>query len=82
MKVKMFRGDGADGIREIEQNVNDWLLRSQNITIKDTQTSMCTVGDNRDGELFQYVVVTVWYNEMDSSGEPSSAARAEAEISQ
>ena len=77
----MFRGDGAEGIREVEEKVNDWLSRSQNITINDTQTSMCIVGDNRDGELFQYVVVSVWYDEMDSSSELSSAPRAKAKIS-
>ena len=61
MKFKIFTGLGHDDIKKVEAEINDWLSLGP-IEVRDSQTSLCQVADSSDGERYQCLVVTVWYD--------------------
>ena len=61
MKVKIFQAGGFAHIQKLEDEINTWLDR--NPDVQHVSTAMCQVADNlAEGEGFQHLVVTVWYN--------------------
>ena len=61
MKVKIFTGSGHNGTDKVECEINDWLARPGSGDVRDSQTALCQIADSADGERFQFIVVTVWY---------------------
>ena len=61
MKVKIFMGSGKGGIERIEREINGWMALPGIAEVKDSQTAICQVADSGDGEHYQYIVITVWY---------------------
>jgi len=62
MRLKFFRAGGHDELLELEREVNQWL-EDQNPKIEKVETNMCSVAVSRDGEMYQYAVVSIWYAE-------------------
>ena len=60
MKVKIFNDSGHSGIKKVEDEINNWLSLDS-VEVKDSQTALCQVAESPDGEHYQYLVVTVWY---------------------
>ena len=60
MQVKIFTGLGHADTKKVEDEINKWLSLDT-VEVKDSQTSLCQVADRSDGERYQYLVVTVWY---------------------
>ena len=61
MKVKILQAGGVNDIQELEDELNTWLTR--NPDIQHVSTAMCQVAHNlSEGEGYQHLVVTVWYN--------------------
>ena len=63
MKVKIFVGSGHDDIKKVESEINEWMERLPRLggEVKNSQTALCQVAERSDGERYQYLVVTVWY---------------------
>lgn len=62
MRLKFFRNAGHDGLLRIEKEVNQWLEK-ENPKIEKVETNMCSVADSPQGEMFQYTLVSIWYEE-------------------
>ncbi len=60
MLLKFFKDFGAEGIERIEDEVNQWLEKT-NPKINKVETNMCSVGESPEGETYQYILVSVWY---------------------
>jgi len=60
MRLVMFRGFGGDGIGKVEREVNDWLASNKKASVVKTETATTSVG-NLHEEIYQCVVVSVWY---------------------
>ena len=61
MKVKIFTGSGKSGIERVEREINGWMALPGIGVVKDSQTALCQVADSADGERYQCIVVTIWY---------------------
>ncbi len=61
MKVKIFTGYGTGGIEKVEREINEWMAPPRIGEVKDSQTALCQVADSADGESYQCIAVTVWY---------------------
>ena len=61
MKVKIFSGSGKNGLERVESEINGWLALPGIREVKNSQTALCQVAESADGERYQYIVVTVWY---------------------
>ena len=62
MKIKIFQGAGFDDIRDLEDEINNWLANE--IKVENVTTSMCQVAEFPDeGERIQHFVATIWYEE-------------------
>lgn len=59
MQVKVFTAFGEAGIEKIEEEVNEWLHENEDIEAIKTETCMCSVGST--SELYQCIVITVWW---------------------
>lgn len=65
MPVKIFERSGADGIRAMQSEINDWLGRAAPI-IKDMQTTATSVKDGQD-KAYQHLIITFLYEGASSS---------------
>ena len=62
MRLKFFMGAGIDGLPRIEDEVNKWLEK-ENPKISKTETNMCSASDYPQEKIYQYAVVSIWYEE-------------------
>ncbi len=63
MKVKTFDAHGGV-VSSMEKEINSWLQENPHINIRDTQTAACTITSSPDEEFWQYVVISIWYEEL------------------
>ena len=62
MKIKIFQEFGKDGIDALENIINEWLKNQPNeIEIKNTQISATQVSGSPTEELYQTLIICVWY---------------------
>lgn len=61
MRVKIFTGYGQGGIEKVENEINGFMAMPGVAEVKDSQTALCQVADSADGERFQCLAITVWY---------------------
>ncbi len=61
LRLKLFRAFGGDGEFDLQREVNSWLASAtdEGIKIEKTETAMCSIGS--DTEIYQHVLVSVWY---------------------
>lgn len=60
--LKIFKDSGDDGIGRIQLAVNDWIDEESDVEIVSTETCMCSVGTQH--EMYQCIVICVWYREI------------------
>ena len=60
-QLKMFKNSGGSGIGRVEDEVNQWI-KDMKPTVRAVETNMCSVQDSPEGEMFQYIVISVWYD--------------------
>jgi hypothetical protein len=64
MKVKIFTAMGFDDIAKTETQINKWIGgMPSKWRVVNTQTAMCQVAESANGERFQCVVISVWYQD-------------------
>lgn len=63
MKVKIFSDTGFDGIGKVEAKINAWLKEGIR-EVTNTQTALCQVAESSNGERYQCLVITIWYDEL------------------
>lgn len=61
MKVKIFQAGGFDDISELEEQINEWFAEADEIKIRHIDTTMCGIARDGQGERWQHLVATVWY---------------------
>jgi hypothetical protein len=62
MRVKVFVGNGIDGIMASENDMNQWLAeQSGDFAVKHIKNTACSVSDGPDSEQYQSVVFSIWY---------------------
>jgi hypothetical protein len=61
MRVKLFVGNGLDGIMAVESDINQWLSEQADVIVKYTHIAACSVSDGPDSEQYQSVVFSLWY---------------------
>ena len=63
MNVKIFQAQGKGRIESLEKEINDWIASNvtENLEVKDTNSSLCQIGEADRGERYQSLVVCVWY---------------------
>jgi hypothetical protein len=61
MRVKLFVGNGLDGIMGVENDINQWLSEQPEIIVKHTHIAACSVSDGPDSEQYQSVIFSLWY---------------------
>ncbi len=63
MKVKIFQAFGKEEIDRLEGEINAWIeAQSARTTWVETQSSVAGVGEG-GGEMYQTLVVCIWYYE-------------------
>jgi len=60
IQVKFFKGTGYDGLLKIESEVNQWL-KDNKMKIEKVETNLCSIADSPGGEMYQYALVSIWY---------------------
>ena len=60
-RVKIFQGNGYNGVKALEGEINDWLEANGEPAVIRTQTALCQIAGPSEGELYQNCVITVWY---------------------
>jgi hypothetical protein len=64
MQVKVFTGIGKQGIDLMEKEINLWFRQPMHkYEIVNTQTAMCTVADDSNGDRIQCMGVMIWYKD-------------------
>ena len=62
MKVKIFTAYGHDLMMKVEGRINEWLENHPLVEVRDTQTALCQVAEDPEGEHYQCLVITIWYD--------------------
>ncbi len=67
LRLKLFRAFGADEELSLQREVNSWLASAadQGNKIEKMETTMCSIGC--DTEIYQHLVVSIWYTEIRSA---------------
>ena len=60
IQLKFFRGAGHNELLNIESEVNQWI-ENETPKINKVETNMCSIADSSEGEMFQYALVSIWY---------------------
>ena len=62
MRVKVFVGNGLDGIMALENDMNQWLAEQpEDFSLHHTDTAACTVADDAESDRYQSFIVSIWY---------------------
>ena len=62
MRIKLFVGNGIDGVMALENDINQWLAdQPADFVLAKTETAACTVADDAESDRYQSFIVSIWY---------------------